>query len=99
MFYIYAYLRDRNSKTAEAGTPYYIGKGKGDRAWTRHKSVGIPDDKSNIIIMESNLSELGALALERRYIQWYGKEESLRLKENLRAKARLKKEELKEHTK
>jgi hypothetical protein len=28
MFYIYAYIRSKDSITAEAGTPYYIGKGK-----------------------------------------------------------------------
>ena len=26
-YYIYAYIRNKNSKTATAGTPYYIGKG------------------------------------------------------------------------
>lgn len=68
-YYVYAYLR-------EDGTPYYIGKGKNNRAWSKHrKHIPIPSSKNLIIIMESNLSEIGALALERRYIQWYGRKD------------------------
>ena len=68
-FYIYAYLRTD-------GTPYYIGKGKGRRAWSKRHTIPLPTNPSNIIIMENNLSEIGALALERRYIQWYGRKDN-----------------------
>ena len=67
-FYLYAYI---NSKT---GLPYYIGKGKNDRAFRNHGRIKVPKNRKYIVFMETNLTEIGALALERRYIEWYGKE-------------------------
>jgi hypothetical protein len=75
-FYVYAYLRDVDSEAAKAGTPYYIGKGSKNRAWDKHrKGLKVPNDKKRIIILENNLSLIGALSLERFYIRWYGRKD------------------------
>lgn len=74
IYYVYAFIRSKDSPNGAAGTPYYIGKGHGNRAWMKRTShIKRPPSDVHIVILESNLSEIGALALERRYIKWYGK--------------------------
>jgi hypothetical protein len=75
IYYVYAYIRSKDTSTAKAGTPYYIGKGKNKRAYCKTHNVSVPADKTKIILLEQNLTELGALALERRLIRWWGRKD------------------------
>jgi hypothetical protein len=51
-FYVYAFLR-------EDGSPYYIGKGQGNRAWVKRKNS--PVDVSRIVLLKERLLELASL--------------------------------------
>jgi hypothetical protein len=67
MFYTYAYLRDD-------GTPYYIGKGKGNRYKNgKGKNCKVPNDASKIIKLKQNLSEEDAFKHEIYMISVFGK--------------------------
>jgi hypothetical protein len=69
IYYIYAYVR-------EDGTPYYIGKGKGNRAFVKHGKLPVPKNKSNIIFLFEELSENDAFDLERRLILYHGRKDN-----------------------
>ena len=58
MYYTYAFLR-------EDGTPYYIGKGKGNRMYVKsRRGVKPPKDTSRILKLKDNLTEAEAFAHE-----------------------------------
>lgn len=68
IYYVYAYLRESDN------TPYYIGKGKGDRAYRKH-NVSVPNDKTKIVFLHENLPESEAFEMEKFYIGKYGRKD------------------------
>jgi hypothetical protein len=67
-YYVYGYLK-------EDGSPYYIGKGKGNRYKQNHGYHRPPLDESRIKFFESNLSEEDAYNLEIHLIASYGRKD------------------------
>lgn len=68
-FYTYAYLRDDK-------TPYYIGKGQGNRIHKkRSKEIRIPKDESRIIFLKQNLTEDEAFRHEKYMIALFGRKD------------------------
>ena len=67
IFYTYMWLR-------ENGTPYYVGKGKRNRAYYRHDYVGNAPSKERILI-EPHVSEADAFESEKFLIAYYGRKD------------------------
>ena len=67
-YYTYAYLR-------EDKTPYYIGKGTGDRIYSTNRRVSPPKDKSRIIYLKQNLTEEEAFKHEIYMIAVLGRKD------------------------
>ena len=67
-FYTYAYLR-------EDKTPYYIGKGQGNRAYNKNRRVRPPKYKSKIIFLKQNLTEEEAFKHEIYMIAVLGRKD------------------------
>ena len=78
-FYVYAWLRpDRQ-------TPYYVGKGQGNRAFAKHRfSKNPPRDRVSFI--KENLTEKEALELEAVLIKFWGCEWDSGVLENRRTR-------------
>ena len=75
-YYTYAYLRENDSKHGKRKTPYYIGKGKGNRMYKANgRCCGVPVDKNFIVILKSGLSEQEAFKWEEFYIRHYGRQD------------------------
>jgi hypothetical protein len=78
-YFVYLYLREKDSATAKAGTPYYAGKGCGKRAYEEHrkngKGVHTPKNQSNIVFLKENLTEAEAHSFEIETIAKYGRKD------------------------
>jgi hypothetical protein len=68
IYYVYQYVR-------EDGTPYYIGKGKKGRAYSKNHAINLPKNDSRILILKENLSESAAHELEIYLISKYGRKD------------------------
>ena len=67
-FYTYAYLR-------EDGTPYYIGKGSGNRAYLQLNHKVKTPDKSRVLVLKDNLKEEDANKHEKYIISVLGRKD------------------------
>jgi len=66
-FYVYMYLR-------EDGTPYYVGKGIGNRAYQKNRRLKPPP--KNRIIIQDRLTEEQAFQQEIEHIAFYGRRDN-----------------------
>lgn len=64
-FYVYLYLN-------EVGSPYYVGKGHGKRAFSKQHAVEVPP-KDRIIFLKKDLTEDWAFFMEMHYIDQWGR--------------------------
>ena len=72
-FYVYAYLRSRDSENGKSGSPYYIGKGQGSRRFRMHGKRKAPTDSTLNVILSDNLTEEEAHQEEVRLIKLHGR--------------------------
>lgn len=70
-FYVYMFLRKEDSEHGPAGSPYYVGKGRGDRINCKQRRVkALPEQRHKIA---EDLTEDEAFSLEMELIQQYGR--------------------------
>jgi hypothetical protein len=73
-FYVYVFLRSNDSVNGKKYSPYYVGKGRGKRAFEKSgRVVPAPKDKSYIAFAEEGLTEAEAFSLEIYCIRTYGR--------------------------
>lgn len=71
---VYAYLRDKDSPSGKAGSPYYVGvAGSVGRPYAGHGRTPVPRDERRIRMLRSNMTHEQAREWEKFYIQKYGR--------------------------
>lgn len=66
IYYVYVYLR-------KDGTPFYVGKGKENRAFQKHHNVSEMPTKDRIVIIKDHISDREAKDLEIKLIAQHGR--------------------------
>ena len=67
-YYTYAYLR-------EDGTPYYVGKGRGKRAYDKNRHCVYVPSEERILFLKQNLTEEEAFKHEKYMIAVFGRKD------------------------
>ena len=68
-YYVYVFLRE------DRYTPYYVGKGQGNRCFVKRKSNNPPQDRDRIVKVKENLTEEESLELEKLLIKFWGRKD------------------------
>jgi hypothetical protein len=73
-FYVYLWLRNKNSEHGPRLSPFYVGKGTGNRCYVDGgRPVFAPKDRSYIVTVQERLTEEEAFRLEQYCIKLYGR--------------------------
>ena len=75
-FYVYYYLRSKDSANGGAGTPYYVGKGTGRRIAEKHGTTPVPKNADCRVMIAEGLTETVAHQLEKLHIKFWGRTDS-----------------------
>jgi hypothetical protein len=74
---VYAYLRDKDSPSGKAGSPYYVGvAGDVRRPYSPHKRTPVPSDERRIRMLRSNVTHEQAREWEKYYIEKFGRKDA-----------------------
>jgi hypothetical protein len=73
-FYVYLFLRSKDSTHGKKYSPYYVGKGSDNRCYGKSgRPAKRPKDISYIVTVQEGLTEEEAFSLERYCIAMYGR--------------------------
>jgi len=72
-FYVYAFLRSADSVVGPKYSPYYIGKGSKNRAFSSKRVIARPNDDEFVVFIQEGLTEAEAYSLEKYCVAFYGR--------------------------